>query len=213
VTIKSSSAWTVDEMYAETYSNGCVFCAGDATHRHPPSNGLGSHTSIQDSYNLAWKLKLVLDGTAAPKLLDTYTAERAPVGQQVVTRANQSIRETAPIFEALDGLSPQTPAQLWADIAARKDPTEAAEKQRAALREAIAFKVYEFNAHGVDSTSATPRTRSSPTAPPRRPSPATPNSSTSPPPAPARASRMPGSPPAPALSPPSTPSERAASPC
>ncbi len=150
VTIKSSSAWTVNEMYAETYSHGRVFCAGDATHRHPPSNGLGSNTSIQDSYNLAWKLKLVLDGTAAPKLLDTYTAERAPIGRQVVTRANQSIGETAPIFEALDGLSPQTPEQLWANIAARKDATEAAEKQRAKLREAIAFKVYEFNAHGVD---------------------------------------------------------------
>ncbi|MEV7341079.1 FAD-dependent monooxygenase [Streptomyces sp. NPDC093544] len=150
VTIKSSSAWTVNEMYAETYSNGRVFCAGDATHRHPPSNGLGSNTSIQDAYNLAWKLKLVLDGTAAPKLLDTYTAERAPIGRQIVTRANKSIGETAPIFEALDGLSPQTPEQLWANIAARKDATEAAAKQRQALREAIAFKVYEFNAHGVD---------------------------------------------------------------
>ncbi|MCZ4516131.1 FAD-dependent monooxygenase [Streptomyces sp. ActVer] len=150
VTIKSSSAWTVNEMYAETYSNGRVFCAGDATHRHPPSNGLGSNTSVQDAYNLAWKLKLVLDGSASPKLLDTYTAERAPVGRQIVTRANKSIGETAPIFEALDGLSPQSPEQLRANIAARKDATEAAEKQRARLREAIAFKVYEFNAHGVD---------------------------------------------------------------
>ncbi|MBW8705074.1 2,4-dichlorophenol 6-monooxygenase [Streptomyces sp. MBT84] len=150
VTVRSSSAWTVNEMYAETYSTGRVFCAGDAVHRHPPSNGLGSNTSIQDSYNLAWKLKLVLDGVADPKLLETYTAERAPVGRQIVTRANQSIRETAPIFEALDGLSPQTPEQLWANIAARKDATDAAETQRTALREAIAFKVYEFNAHGVD---------------------------------------------------------------
>ncbi|MFJ7175424.1 FAD-dependent oxidoreductase [Streptomyces massasporeus] len=150
VTVKSSSAWTVNEMYAETYADGRVFCAGDAVHRHPPSNGLGSNTSIQEAYNLAWKLKLVLDGTAHPRLLDSYTAERAPIGRQIVTRANRSIRETAPVFEALDGLSPQTPEQLWANIAARKDATEAAEKQRAALREAIAFKVYEFNAHGVD---------------------------------------------------------------
>ncbi|KOV60604.1 2,4-dichlorophenol 6-monooxygenase [Streptomyces sp. MMG1121] len=150
VTIKSSSAWTVNEMYAQKYANGRVFCAGDATHRHPPSNGLGSNTSIQDSYNLAWKLKMVLDGRAGPRLLDTYTAERAPIGRQVVTRANKSIGETAPVFEALDGLSPQTPERLWANIAARKDATEAAEKQRARLREAIALKVYEFNAHGVD---------------------------------------------------------------
>jgi 2,4-dichlorophenol 6-monooxygenase len=150
VTITSSSAWTVNEMYAETYANGRVYCAGDATHRHPPSNGLGSNTSIQDSYNLAWKLKLVLDGTAAPSLLDTYDAERAPIGKQIVTRANKSIGETAPVFAALDGLSPQTPEQLWANIAARKDATPAAEKQRQELREAIAFKAYEFNAHGVD---------------------------------------------------------------
>ncbi|WP_432042908.1 FAD-dependent oxidoreductase [Streptomyces cadmiisoli] len=150
ITVKSSSAWTVNEMYAETYANGRVFCAGDAVHRHPPSNGLGSNTSVQDSYNLAWKLKYVLDGHAAPALLDSYTAERAPIGRQIVTRANQSIRETAPVFEALDGLDPQTPEQLWANIAARKDASEAAEKQRTRLREAIAFKVYEFNAHGVD---------------------------------------------------------------
>ncbi|ELP64050.1 FAD binding domain protein [Streptomyces turgidiscabies Car8] len=150
VTIKSSSAWTVNEMYAETYANGRVLCAGDAVHRHPPSNGLGSNTSIQDAYNLAWKLKLVLDGVAAPSLLDSYTAERAPVGRQIVTRANKSIAETAPIFAALDGLSPQTPEELWANIAARKDATEAAAGQRARLREAIAAKVYEFNAHGVD---------------------------------------------------------------
>ncbi|MFE6526579.1 FAD-dependent oxidoreductase [Streptomyces sp. NPDC057794] len=150
VTITSSSAWTVNEMYAETYADGRVFCAGDAVHRHPPSNGLGSNTSIQDAYNLAWKLKLVLDGTAHPRLLDTYTAERAPVGRQVVTRANRSIRETAPVFEALGGLAPQTPAQLRANIDARKDATDAAERQRAALREAIAAKVYEFDAHGVD---------------------------------------------------------------
>lgn len=150
VTIKSSSAWTVNEMYAETYANGRVLCAGDAVHRHPPSNGLGSNTSIQDAYNLAWKLRLVLDGVAAPELLDSYTAERAPVGKQIVTRANKSIAETAPIFEALDGLSPQTPEELWANIAARKAATEAAAGQRARLREAIAAKVYEFNAHGVD---------------------------------------------------------------
>ncbi|HEY8982550.1 MAG TPA: FAD-dependent monooxygenase [Streptomyces sp.] len=150
VTIKSSSAWTVNDQYAETYSNGRVFCAGDAVHRHPPSNGLGSNTSIQDAYNLAWKLKLVLEGTADPKLLDSYTAERAPVGKQIVTRANQSIGETAPVFEALDLLAPQTPEQLRANMDSRKDTGAAAEKRRERLREAIAFKAYEFNAHGVD---------------------------------------------------------------
>ena len=51
--IKSVSTWTVNNMYATTMSNGRVFCMGDAVHRHPPSNGLGSNTSIQDGFNLA----------------------------------------------------------------------------------------------------------------------------------------------------------------
>lgn len=82
-------------------SNGRVYCMGDATHRHPLSNGLGSNTSIQDAFNLAWKLAHVLKGKAGPKLLETYTAERAPVAKQIVTRASKSIEEFGPIFKAL----------------------------------------------------------------------------------------------------------------
>ncbi|WP_240669693.1 FAD-dependent oxidoreductase [Actinoplanes solisilvae] len=150
VTIKSSSAWTVNHLYAENYQNGRVFCAGDAVHRHPPSNGLGSNTSIQDAYNLAWKLKLVLDGTASPALLDTYSAERAPIGRQIVDRANRSIGETTRIFDALGLLSTGDPDQLRQNMAARKLATPEAEKQRRELREAIEFKNYEFNTHGVE---------------------------------------------------------------
>lgn len=150
VSITSSSAWTVNHVYAERYSAGRVFCAGDAVHRHPPSNGLGSNTSIQDSYNLAWKLAAVLRGEAGPALLDTYSAERAPVGRQVVDRANQSIGETARIFDALGLLDTADPALMVEHMAARKDDTAQAEQQRAALRDAIRFKDYEFNAHGVE---------------------------------------------------------------
>ncbi len=62
IKIKSTSVWTVNNMYALEHSRGRVFCVGDAVHRHPPSNGLGSNTSIQDSFNLAWKLAYVLKG-------------------------------------------------------------------------------------------------------------------------------------------------------
>jgi 2,4-dichlorophenol 6-monooxygenase len=150
VTITSSSAWTVNHVYAERYSAGRVFCAGDAVHRHPPSNGLGSNTSIQDSFNLAWKLAAVVKGQAGPGLLETYSAERAPVGKQVVDRANQSIGETARIFDALGLLNTADPELMVEHMAARKDDTAQAEQQRTALREAIAFKDYEFNCHGVE---------------------------------------------------------------
>jgi 2,4-dichlorophenol 6-monooxygenase len=150
VKIKSSSAWTVNHMYAEKYHVGRVFCAGDAVHRHPPSNGLGSNTSIQDAYNLAWKLKMALSGAAGPRLLETYNEERAPIGKQIVDRANQSIGETARFFQALGLLSTSDPEQMRKNMEARKLAGEEAEKQRQLLREAVEFKNYEFNTHGVE---------------------------------------------------------------
>jgi 2,4-dichlorophenol 6-monooxygenase len=123
---------------------------GDACHRHPPSNGLGSNTSIQDAYNLAWKLALVLEGKAAPTLLDTYQDERAPIGRQIVLRANKSIEEFGPIFDALGLLDTSDPDLMKAHMEARKEDTPEAADQRRKLREAIELKNYEFNAHGVE---------------------------------------------------------------
>jgi len=150
VTIKSVSTWTVNNMYATTLSNGRVFCMGDAIHRHPPSNGLGSNTSIQDAFNLAWKLAHVLKGQAGEKLLDSYQDERAPVAKQIVTRANKSIEEFGPIFKALGLLDSVDPVKMQQNMDARCNNTPAAEEQRAAIRKAIAAKVYEFDAHGVE---------------------------------------------------------------
>jgi 2,4-dichlorophenol 6-monooxygenase len=150
IEIKSVSTWTVNHMHALDYSKGRVFCMGDATHRHPPSNGLGSNTSIQDAYNLAWKLALVTRGQADPSLLSSYQDERAPIGKQVVDRANKSIEEFGPIFQALGLLDTKDPEKMKANMAARKEDSPAAEEQRKALREAIAFKVYEFDCHGVE---------------------------------------------------------------
>src|SRR6201999_1111235 len=99
--VNSASPWTVNHHYATTIARGRVFCVGDAVHRHPPTNGLGSNTSIQDSYNLAWKLHAVLAGWAVPSLLESYDAERAPVARQIVERANQSIADTGRIVAAL----------------------------------------------------------------------------------------------------------------
>jgi 2,4-dichlorophenol 6-monooxygenase len=150
VKIRSTSIWTNNKMYATEYARGRVFCLGDAVHRHPPSNGLGSNTSIQDSFNLAWKLALVLKGQANPSLLETYDTERAPIGRQIVLRANQSIEEFGGIFDALGLLGSQDPNVMKANMAARKDSTPEAATQRQRLRDAIDFKSYEFNCHGVE---------------------------------------------------------------
>jgi 2,4-dichlorophenol 6-monooxygenase len=150
VDIQSVSTWTVNNMYATKMSAGRVYCMGDATHRHPPSNGLGSNTSIQDAFNLAWKLAHVLKGQAGPKLLESFNTERAPIAKQIVTRANQSIEEFGPIFKALGLLDSIDPVKMQQNMDARCDDTPEAEEQRRKIRETVAFKVYEFDAHGVE---------------------------------------------------------------
>ncbi len=77
------SLYQVNIRLAEHYRAGRVLIAGDAAHVHPPTGGQGLNTSIQDSYNLGWKLASVLNG-APNSLLDTYEAERRPIGADVI---------------------------------------------------------------------------------------------------------------------------------
>ncbi len=150
IKIRSTSLWSVNNLYATQYSNGRVFCLGDAVHRHPPSNGLGSNTSIQDSYNLAWKLALVLQGKADASLLETYNAERQPIGKQIVQRANKSIEQFGPIYESLGFNEAKDAEQMRAGMEGRKASTPRGAEQREKLRKAIELKNYEFNCHGVE---------------------------------------------------------------
>jgi hypothetical protein len=84
--LRWSSLFLISMRLASRYQVGNAFIAGDAAHIHPPTGGQGMNTGIQDAYNLAWKLALVLKGAAAPALLDSYEAERRPVGADVVSR-------------------------------------------------------------------------------------------------------------------------------
>jgi 2,4-dichlorophenol 6-monooxygenase len=92
VTIRSTSLWGNNKMYATRYREGRVFCMGDATHRHPPSNGLGSNTSVQDAYNLAWKLAFVLRKAGAGLLDSTTPSAHRSAGRSFCgpTRASRS---------------------------------------------------------------------------------------------------------------------------
>ena len=80
VTVRCITEWAVEGVLADRYREGRVFLAGDAAHRHPPTTGLGLNTGIQDAHNLAWKLARVLSGAAHDRLLDSYEAERRPIG-------------------------------------------------------------------------------------------------------------------------------------
>ncbi|MCK1820896.1 FAD-dependent monooxygenase [Streptomyces sp. XM83C] len=70
---------------ADRFRVGRVFLAGDAAHVHSPAGGQGLNTSIQDAYNLGWKLGAVLRGGAPETLLDTYEEERRPIAADVLS--------------------------------------------------------------------------------------------------------------------------------
>ncbi|MEW2414769.1 FAD-dependent monooxygenase [Streptomyces sp. NPDC046866] len=92
-----SSVFRISHRLVDRYGDGRVFVAGDAAHIHPPTGAQGMNTGIQDAYNLAWKLALALDGSAHPRLLASYDAERRPVGEEVVGR---TVRHAAQGVEA-----------------------------------------------------------------------------------------------------------------
>lgn len=148
VTIERSSVWYVNQAYATEYARGRVFCGGDAVHRHPPSSGLGLNTCVQDAFNLAWKLAYVIQGHAGPGLLATYSAERAPVGRQIVLRANQSRLDYAPLKAAFRVDGADNP--VAAGIARFRDPGPDGVAARKAVQAALALKNTEFNAQGVE---------------------------------------------------------------
>jgi 2-polyprenyl-6-methoxyphenol hydroxylase-like FAD-dependent oxidoreductase len=106
VEIEDVAIWKAVAECAEAYRKGRVFIAGDAAHVVPPTGGFGGNTGVQDAANLAWKLALVLKGEAGEALLDSYEAERRPVGLLTVEQAyTRYIRRVTP-----EELTPETPA-------------------------------------------------------------------------------------------------------
>jgi hypothetical protein len=106
VTIKDIATWRATADIAERYRDGRVFLAGDAAHVVPPNGGFGGNTGVHDAHNLAWKLAAVLNGTAGPGLLDSYEAERRPVGEFTVEQSySRYVTRVAP-YLGTDGIQP-----------------------------------------------------------------------------------------------------------
>jgi 2-polyprenyl-6-methoxyphenol hydroxylase-like FAD-dependent oxidoreductase len=110
IEVLSTFRWTINDQVARTWQKGRVMCIGDAVHRHPPINGLGSNTCISDAFNVAWKLAYVLRGIASAKLLETLTIERKPIGDAVVRRANEGMLVHRELWSML-GLTPESRAE------------------------------------------------------------------------------------------------------
>ncbi|HZB31195.1 MAG TPA: FAD-dependent oxidoreductase [Streptosporangiaceae bacterium] len=87
-----TSRFHSDERQARHYRVGRVFLAGDAAHVHSPAGGQGMNTGLQDAANLGWKLAAVRRGRAPDGLLDSYEAERHPVGRMVLRTSGALLR-------------------------------------------------------------------------------------------------------------------------
>jgi 3-(3-hydroxy-phenyl)propionate hydroxylase len=90
------SRFTDMARQAASYRNGRVLLAGDAAHVHPPQGGQGLNTGVQDAVNLGWKLAQVVRGTTPESLLDTYHAERHPVGARVLHNTMAQVALASP---------------------------------------------------------------------------------------------------------------------
>lgn len=150
IEVVQSNNWQVQGVLARQFRVGRVFLAGDAAHRHPPTTGLGLNSAIQDAHNLAWKLALVLDGTADDSLLDSYESERRAVTAHNVEWALFTFQNHLAIDAGI-GLIPGAPpevnrmafVQLFADNAM-------GHSRRQRLAEIVATQRMEFQAHDIE---------------------------------------------------------------
>jgi putative polyketide hydroxylase len=107
IEIVDVAPWQPYEQVADQFRCGPVFLVGDSAHTMPPFKGGGANTAIQSAHNLAWKLAAVLRGNAGAELLDTYHAERHPVGRFA---ARQSLSGPGAAFLPLSDDRPTLPA-------------------------------------------------------------------------------------------------------
>jgi hypothetical protein len=94
--VLATDAWTARMQLADRYRGERMFIAGDAAHQNPPYGGHGFNTGVGDAVNLGWKLAAVLNGWAPAALLDSYEAERRPIGRDTIDEAARNMATLGP---------------------------------------------------------------------------------------------------------------------
>jgi 2,4-dichlorophenol 6-monooxygenase len=150
-TVHSVSHWEFEGVTARRFRRGDVFLVGDAAHRQPPTDGLGLNTAVQDVHNLAWKLSLVLRGHAEETLLDSYEAERRPVGLRNVDHSLRNAGGHRRIAAALGQRPGQTEQDGWDEIARWPRDGPAGEVRRKAVAEAVASNSDDYGQLNIEA--------------------------------------------------------------
>jgi 2,4-dichlorophenol 6-monooxygenase len=150
-TVHSVSHWEFEGVTAQRFRQGDVFLVGNAAHRHPPTGGLGLNTAVQDVHNLAWKLALVLHGHAGDALLDSYEAERRPVGLRNVDHSLRNAGGHRRIAAALGQRPGQTEQDGWDEIASWLQEGPAGEMRREAVAEAVGSNSDDYGQLNIET--------------------------------------------------------------
>ncbi|KAL1710529.1 FAD binding domain-containing protein [Schizophyllum commune] len=111
--LKHASWWRPSIRMVDTFSEGRVFIAGDAAHTHSPAGGQGLNSSVQDGFNLAWKIALVHKKLAPLTLLATYTAERLPVITTMLQKTTALFSKTLALFKQGAGAAADDAEKEW----------------------------------------------------------------------------------------------------
>jgi 2,4-dichlorophenol 6-monooxygenase len=142
--------WQIEARLADRYREGRVFIAGDAAHRHSPFGGLGLNTGIQDAHNLTWKLASVLHGLADDALLDSYEAERRPVGRRNVDFATTAFFGHLAVSGAFGVLPGAPPEHNRRALEALFADTEDGQRRRIRLHDMFRTLRLEYGAADVE---------------------------------------------------------------
>jgi 2,4-dichlorophenol 6-monooxygenase len=149
--IHKITRWSVEAVMADRYSEGRVFLVGDAAHRHPPTGGLGLTSAIQDVHNLTWKLAAVLQGHAAPALLETYEPERRSSLERNAQRSlENAINHFMMIGPAVGVSHEHTEEQNLANLRRLWSGKPQDAEHRSAVLRAIRAQSMEFDEHNVE---------------------------------------------------------------
>lgn len=149
IDVHKISHWAIEKVLADKYRVGRVFLAGDAGSRRPPTTGLGLNTAIEDSFNIAWKLALVLKGQASESILDSYELERRAVGMinsdwGLFTFSNSAVMNT------VLGLIPGEREANQFRFQTLFEDTDKGHSFRAQVARIIDTQAIEFCAHGIE---------------------------------------------------------------
>jgi 2,4-dichlorophenol 6-monooxygenase len=142
--------WRIEARLADRYRAGRIFVGGDAAHRHSPFGGLGLNTGIQDAHNLAWKLAAVLHGQADDAMLDSYEAERRPVGRRNVDFATTAFFGHLAVAGAFGVLPGAPPEHNRRTLEALFSDTEDGRRRRTRLHEMFKTLRLEYGAADIE---------------------------------------------------------------